>query len=800
MRIWNLKVAPPLVFTLAADHRLAATDYTNDHIWELSLGGGDPPALALHTTFGLRARSLRIFPRFIEGTTTVFDPATFVTPLMLQAMAPNYLRLTFSPLPELLVTAEYWASTSQAIAGRFTLENHSAATRQLCLELATNLAPADGGQRMMPMELNAVSVLGGSTVNLQPVLFLNGGPRAEVGVYPSLLMDLTLSPRQQHHFIWAEAALATTEASFELAREIASRNWEAELAHIELINGGMVEVYTGDPQWDFVLALAQRVAFGLALSATDQFTAPSFVFTRLPDQGYSPRGDGSDYPPLWNGQTPLDTYVMINQILPTAPQFAAGLIRNFLATQGEEGFIDWKPGLSGQQSQIWATPLLVALVERIHQVSGDDSFLRECFPYLLAFVQGWMGQHDRDGDGIPEWEHPVQTGFDDHPLFTKSQDGMQGAEIGIAEGPDLCAYLYNECQALKRIAAIIDRSEAVMALQGFVDNLSAAADASWDGKDSSYHYWDRDSHRWTRSEFLGALTGPGEIILRRRFDPPIRLLACLEIADEQGSRPLELFVDGEGASGQHRVERIGSDSFRWRLLKGQATGERVYTSIDRIEVRAIGADDRISLYTVGLDGLIQTLFLPLWARMPSGERAEQLVVQTLTNPDLFWRPYGVCASIPSDTICGETLRLVHFSWNLLLGEGLLAYGYRSEAASLFSRLMQVAIESIQRDGVFRRFYHADTGLGSGEANALTGLPPLGLFLDTLGVRILSPWKVALAGINPFPWPVTVKYRGLTLLRQSDKTTLVFPDGQTVVINKPTPCVVVNDCIKELVDG
>ena len=57
MRDWNLGPSDPLALTLAADFRLSSTDYVNDQIWELETGGGDPPALALHTTFGLRARA-----------------------------------------------------------------------------------------------------------------------------------------------------------------------------------------------------------------------------------------------------------------------------------------------------------------------------------------------------------------------------------------------------------------------------------------------------------------------------------------------------------------------------------------------------------------------------------------------------------------------------------------------------------------------------------------------------------------------------------------------------------------------
>jgi hypothetical protein len=100
--------------------------------------------------------------------------------------------------------------------------------------------------------------------------------------------------------------------------------------------------------------------------------------------------------------------------------------------------------------------------------------------------------------------------------------------------------------------------------------------------------------------------------------------------------------------------------------------------------------------------------------------------------------------------------------------------------------MEAITASLQRDGCFRQYYNAETGHGYGDSNGLWGLAPVGLFLEALGVQLLTPWKVKLAGENPFPWPVTVKYRGMTILRGLKKTQVVFPDGQTISVDGPEP--------------
>jgi hypothetical protein len=120
---------------------------------------------------------------------------------------------------------------------------------------------------------------------------------------------------------------------------------------------------------------------------------------------------------------------------------------------------------------------------------------------------------------------------------------------------------------------------------------------------------------------------------------------------------------------------------------------------------------------------------------------------------------------------------------------MISYGYREEVAELVTRIMTAIIGSIKRKGEFRQFYNADTGNGLGDTNSLWGLAPVGLFLETLGVQLISPWEVRLAGKNPFPWPITVKYRGMTILRGRNITQVIFPDGQTLSVEDPEPSLI-----------
>ncbi|MDP1546203.1 MAG: hypothetical protein Q8L87_09295, partial [Anaerolineales bacterium] len=76
-----------------------------------------------------------------------------------------------------------------------------------------------------------------------------------------------------------------------------------------------------------------------------------------------------------------------------------------------------------------------------------------------------------------------------------------------------------------------------------------------------------------------------------------------------------------------------------------------------------------------------------------------------------------------------------------------------------------------------------------ERNALTGFAPVGLFMQALGVTILSSTRVKLEGKNLFPWPVTIKYKGLTVTRGLEQTMVTFMNGESAIVKDEAACIV-----------
>jgi hypothetical protein len=127
-----------------------------------------------------------------------------------------------------------------------------------------------------------------------------------------------------------------------------------------------------------------------------------------------------------------------------------------------------------------------------------------------------------------------------------------------------------------------------------------------------------------------------------------------------------------------------------------------------------------------------------------------------------------------------------------VGEGLLRYGYRAEAAELITRLMKVMLHTLKTEKAFREAYNSDVLEGLGDRDYLWGVAPVALFMRTVGIRILSPRRIHLEGHNPFPWPVTVRHKGVTVTKTAHEAVITFSSGKKVTVSEPDPQFVNDD--------
>jgi hypothetical protein len=793
MRDWSLRVGDPLYLTLAADARLSKTDYVNDHIWEVEIGNPDPErsAIGLYTTFGLRARSMRIFLRFTEGNNIITDPNTFSVKPSLKRFYPNFLTLEFVPFENLQTTTDFWVSESHAVAGRVTLTNKSNAIRQIKLEVCAVLAHLNG-QSIIPTQQQLVNILAGQTSGIAPVIFMTGGPKHGPGPHASLLLDLELGPGATRILSFAEAALDSIPEAFDLARKTAARSWPAELARIEMTDASqIIDIRTGDADWDAALAFSQKSAHALFVNNGNHLPQPSFVQSRHTDMGFSHQGDGTDYPPSWNGQFALDAYYLSN-ILHGTPQITKNLLLNFLYTQDEDGEVDGKPGIAGQRGKFLSMPILASLAWKYYQTTQDENFLAEVFPKLIKFFWAWFaGIHDRNRDGIPEWDHILQTGFEDNPLFDVWNPWSQGLDVSFVHSPALEAMLYKEAQVLAKIANKIGKPEEETALiQAQAEKVKESLEASWNPRASFYSYRDRETGMMTSGKTIARKNGDGNMRPKFESENGVRLLIEIQTKSPGAKRPEVFISEFFAKNSKGDSETISGYQFQWRTGGLVATSQKIFKRIGRVSVIGLEKTDKINVKVVDTTGEDITLGAPLWAGVLEKQRAYAMVGRNIMTAERFDRPFGMPSLPVALNKEAESVSLsVSLPWNVLIAEGLLAYGFRAEATRLTAHLMNAVIQNLKQNRAFYQRYHAEKGTGIGERNSLHGFAPVGLFMQALGVTLLSATKVKLEGKNLFPFAVTIKYKGLTIVRTSEQTTVTFSNGESVIVKEETPCIV-----------
>lgn len=793
MRTWSIPASGPLSLCLAADARSSPTDYANDQIWEIGLEGGDPPALAIQTSYGRRARSMRIFVAVsIEGR-VLRDPGRFATPVSVVRLASNYLQVDFSPSPGLHASSEYWVTDSHTLAGRVTLRNQSAAEMEPRFILHAILRPDEGGATLAPAVVAGVTILAGQTGGLAPVVFLAGGAAIEKSPYPGLAVPCPLAPGSERSLVWAEAALGDLPSSFADARAVAARPWDAELARLEQRNESTIEFTTGDPDWDAALTMAQKVAVGSFMRATHALPHPGLVGPRRPEMGHSAIGNGADYEGGWEAQDVGRAYLAAQAVSACAPQLAKGAILNFLASQTADGTVDWKVGLSGRRHPALCVPLLASIAWRVYQDTLDREFLRQVFAGLLKFAERWFASdHDRDQDGWPEWDTAMQAMLEDNPTFVNWHAWGQGVDTTYAETQDLAAYLVHECDALLRMAEILGETGVADRPAARAGALRAAVESRWDGQRAVYRHRDRATHASPQGTVLGKGRGAFDLAVSQVFDPPVRLtLHCR--GPEVGPRSIDVAIRGQGATGHGRIDKLTQDDFLWFWGYGTATTNRAYRRIQAIEVRGPGEPFETEAAVADYSRQDLSQLLPLWANIPAPARAERLVRRTLLDPARYWRPFGLPACSAGDVAYRPDRRGgaggIPMLWNVMLGEALVDYGYREQAAELLTRLMAATIGSLQSDHAFRTSYNPDNLEGMGDLDDVAGLAPVGLMLRVLGVRLHTPRKLHVEGGHVFPWPVTLRWRGLEVRREPGRTRVTFPNGETFDLEGEEPRVI-----------
>lgn len=114
--------------------------------------------------------------------------------------------------------------------------------------------------------------------------------------------------------------------------------------------------------------------------------------------------------------------------------------------------------------------------------------------------------------------------------------------------------------------------------------------------------------------------------------------------------------------------------------------------------------------------------LPLWAGAAPKDRAEQLV-KHLTDPDEFWREYGVPTLSADDEFyspyvdyCCKWNGPVWLLWDYMVIDGLNQYGYKKIADELSDKMMLAVVTQLKKNHNYWESYSPDNDIMNSPSN------------------------------------------------------------------------------------
>lgn len=760
--------------TLAADLRFSPIDLANDQVWEFSGSNGEPPALAVQTTYGLRSRGMRIFPRFTLHGTTLTDPRTFFRAGKIEKRLSNYLLLTCSPFSSVDVELEYWVPSSVSICGRARVLNSGADSLTLNCDWAVLLRPQGDGEAMTSAEMGINTVLKGATEELFPVFFLTGGPQPSTKAYPALTLEMTLAPGAERRVSWSLASLDSQEASFILARQNTALMWETELVRQEMeAKRKTICFHSADAAIDDLLYESQIRAYQCLIQGPAPAKRVVLLPRRLPDTplaayDFSLRNKQAHLP-----ATVYDLWQISCILLPAEPGIFKDLVAGYIDSQQPDGAIPWAVMPNGMASKAMLPPLLAGIARDVNVYLQEEAWLAQIYAPLMDAFKAWFPATSV----WPAWGHLLQTGLDNSPLYSVWSAGDQGVDLSYIDSPALGAMLYRECQALIQIGQSLNQQEDLVWLQTKSNEIREHVLAGWNDQQVSFRYRDLATNECLPAEqlYMGSKNG----IFKPKLDCKGQrrlLVTCIRLEGYPGMA--EVILHGKN-SGSTIDETIHFSPGQFHDGIARVTSSKVFDKINQIEISGLRKNDEIKIALAGFDDEDISLLLPLWAGIPSAEQAQKLVEKTLIPR--YLGKFGL-SCLPNDRYPNHP-HMVAPLWNALIAEGLLKYGMRDQAARIIQACLSGLAVQWHTSGKLNDAIRVDDASGLGNQDDVNSLAMLLPFLRSLGIERILEKEIIFNGLNEYLAPFTVQYGRVEMQLHQDCTTITTLNGSKMEIHE-----------------
>jgi hypothetical protein len=764
----------PKAYTLAADGQFSSFKLQDDQVWMITLDTTNKYLFHFETTYGLRARSMRLIPHFIANNQPITNASEFLHPPTVTHYTPSTLQINFTLTSELCIKFDCFMPEPQVLVGAVDIENHSERAYDLTFQLSALLIPMQEGKPIRPQKEGNNQVLVGQSTSLYPVLFMTGGPDAIGDPYPALTKSLQFSPHQVHQLSWALVTKESTKASYKAARKEATSAWKLD-AQKQVMHYArqIIDLQTGNPDWDSAFRLAQVHAMSHQIASQPDINEPIMIKCRHPDYLFDEKQNPQNKGFLTNLEI-----AQLSQILrPARPEILTRLIESAL-----ERIVDANQSPSYAESevdgcQIQACPVLANLSLAVFEMTEDKSFLKRVFPALRHFLFACLPPHwDSSNTHFPYWESPDLLQIDSGLFsFDPWSEHGRGLDIHSVASPALGAMLYQETNALIKMAAILGDEDNLSQFKHLERNLKKVIQNFWQEHHPCFTYLDRQSYQNPQGEWAQQGSIQNTIKISQDFEHPQRLHLQL-ITQDDSTRACKIHLEGINSEGDPFLEQIRVPNLRWVMGKANITTHNLFKRLESIIFEGLRSHDQYLVETIDLSQCDITCLLPIGLECVSQKQSTSLTQSIFEGANILME-HGLPETWQSTKELPHGLPIrVNVMWNSFIIEGLARKGFLQEAMHLFTNLMSTINQGLKDYAGFYPLYEADSGLPVGDRNVVSALPPMQTFLNIAGIRLFSPDRVAVWGVNPFPWPISIRWQGLCLRKQGSKTEVTFANG------------------------
>ncbi len=776
MQTISLDRYSPNAFVLVPEGVFSRDIPNQDQIWSLNLKSNDPHPFYLYTTYGLQAKSIRLFPNFILDNQRISKPEDFSVIPTVTGYSPSSLILKAEYQNRVAFICTYFFPEPEILVGKIQINNLMDKPIEIITQMALNLVPMGNGQPSHPDKSGNNQFLTGNTSKIEPVLFMTGGPKAISNPFPALSIQVGIQEEGSQEIKWALVSKESKTISLQAAKQIIASGWHDDYReHIIHHAGQVIGIKTGDPDWNAAFYLTQVNTNTHLQYYEHQTDEPHFNKIRLPDHPFTSNDQEQGNKELTNLELNHLCQILLPSNVALVSQLLAKQINNQLERLEKASHNNFLK--SGYKFK--GCPLLASLLLEIYEITQDDKLLARHYRNLSLLFQSWITNTSNGAEnGSLHWENPAQLQIDTGLfIFDLWENFSKGLDIKIVESPALYAMLFKEAKALHEISKILGKRSQRKYYSNWQKSILQRLENCWKDETSVYGYKDIETHLTPPPELNYRTYVKQKVVINQTFSEPQRLQCHIFTSDEH-TRACTIKILGKSPEGDLLEEVIKSPSILWVLGCAHLTTEHLFGEIISISFEGLKEKDQFLLETADYSQTDITCLLPLWANVGSDSHLKEIssIILDTKDPKLI---YG----IPETWECQGPLPTnlpirVNLMWNTLIIEGLIKHGDSTKAAELFTNLMTPIIQGLKDYNGFFPLFETKTGQPVGQINAITGLIPLQLFLKIAGIKLFSPSKIALWGSNPFPWPIEIHWRGLSLRKEENFTNITFPNGAT----------------------